>query len=283
MRVFSVSGATHYCSNFQYVSNVSRQSIDDVNRQQPDSLRQIVEGSALFDEFRAGALRDTERYLFLAAVHYRRALDLMIPATSHWAHVTLYYGTWFAAHAILGMFGCYVLRNHVLEVERSTPGSQSLLRRKIGNKQNQFSFVENSSHRRFWEAFYDTAPHFSRFADPQHSTALDPVSNNKMWLIEQRNRINYNSADAIRLQDSFTNLFSEQSFPSTLPGALNTQFSICEGILLVTYTFAVQLGLMTDALNSLGPQLTFKDKVRQHIYDATIPNLVGLTQGNQVF
>jgi len=283
MRVFSIPGAMHFCGNFQAISHINRQSIEDINQQQSGNISRITEGNNLFDEYRASALRDTERNLFLAAVHYRRALELMTPSSSHWAHVTLYYGTWFAAHSLLGLFGCHVLRNHVIEVERSAPGSQCLIRRKIGNGQNQFSFVSRGSHQRFWEAFYDTVPHISRFADAQYAPTLAPVSNDKMWLIDQRNRINYRAVDGISLLDSFTNVFSQQSFPTSLPGELNTQYSICEGFLLVTYSFALQFGLTTDSLNSLGPQLAFKDKVRHHVYNADIPNVVSSTRGDQVF
>ena len=153
MRVFSILGAGHYCGNFQHISSVPQESLEDFNKRRLNSTRFIVEGTALFDEYRACALRDIERCLFLSSSHYRRALDLMIPSSSHWAHVTLYYGSWFAAHAILGMFGCQVLHNHVVEVEQSTPGSQRLNRIRIGTGQNQFSLKEKGSHRQFWEVF----------------------------------------------------------------------------------------------------------------------------------
>ena len=283
MRAFSILGAAHYCNSFQPMANLAWDSVEDFSRQQSSRLRQISEGTSLFDQFRVISLRETERCLFFAASHYRRALDLMIPSTIHWAHVTLYYGTWFAAKALLSMFGCQVLGKHIIEAGRSAPGSQSLVRRPIGNGQGQQYFSRSGSHQRFWEAFYSTVPSITHFADAKYASLLSPVSQNEMWLIEQRNRINYKVADSFKLRDAFASTLLIDPFPNNLPKELNTQYQVCEGLLMISYSFAVQFGLATDSLNSLGQQLTFKDKVRQHIYDATIPNLVGLTQGNQVF
>lgn len=283
MRVFSIQGAQHYCDQFQPVANMAQESLENFNRSQAQALRSIREGTALFDEYRACALRDTERYLFLAASHYRRALDLMVPSSSHWAHVTLYYGSWFAAHALLGMFGCHVLSNHVIEVDQSSPGNQHLVRLKISNGPNQFYFTRKGSHQRFWEAFYGTTRHIVRFANSQYTQYLSPISNDAMWLIDRRNRINYTVADIIALRDSFVASFSQTVFPGSLPGELNTQYSVCEGLLFLCYSFAQQFNLSTDALDSLAPQGTLRDKVKQHVYDPATPDLVNKTTGQPIF
>ena len=185
--------------NFQAIANVSQDSLEDFNSKIPNNVRFIDEGTIRFDEYRASALRDAERCLFLAGSHYRRALDLMIPSSSHWAQVTLYYGSWFAAQAILGMFGCRIFYEHVVEVEQSSPGTQKLVRQKIGNAQNQFQFTQRGSHRRFWEAFYATARRFRSLADQNYVHLLSPITNNTMWLIDQRNRINYNMLASMEL------------------------------------------------------------------------------------
>ena len=281
--MFSIQGAQHYCNEFQPVANVAQESLEDFNRGQSQTLRFIREGTSLFDEYRACALRDTERYLFLAASHYRRALDLMVPSSSHWAHVTLYYGSWFAAHALLGMFGCHVLSKHVVEVDRSSPGDQRLVRLAIGKGQNQFFFARPGSHQRFWEAFYSTTPHIVGFANGQYTQYLSPISSDAMWLIDRRNRINYRVAYTIALRDSFAASFSQTGFPGSLPGELNTQYSVCEGLLFLCYSFAQQLQLSTDALDSLAPQGTLRDKIKQHVYDPTIPDLVTKTTGQPSF
>ena len=283
MRAFSIPGAGYYCSNFQTVASVANESLEDFDEQQPDNIRIINEGTALFDEYRARGLRDAERNLFLATSHYRRALDLMVPSSCHWAHVTLYYGAWFAAHSLLGMFGCQILRQYIIEVERSTPGNQQLRRHKIGNKQNQHNFVRSGSHQRFWEGFYATVPHISPFADPRFAQTMAPIAGNEMWLVEQRNRINYKVFDTIDFRNSFVTSFSSRSFPSSLPGELNTQYSVCEGLLLISLSFASRFQLSTDALDSMGPKASFRDKVRRNIYWPGAPELVSHTQGQQVF
>ena len=283
MNVFSIRGAAYYCQNFQPVGNVLKESVEDFNRRQARNLRFLNEGSTLFEEYRACVLRDAERCLFLAASHYRRALDLMVPSSSHWALVTLYYGAWFAARALLGMFGCQVLSNHVIEVGQSTPGNQILERRGIGKGVNTFTFSRNGSHQRFWEAFYATVPHIVQFSDPQYAHLLAPILSDEMWLIDQRNRINYKSFDSIDFRDSFEASFSEQLFPSSLPGELNSQYSVCEGLLFISERFASDLLLATDALDTMNSNTSFRDTVRLHVYRPDVPNLVDQTVGHQAF
>ena len=283
MRVFTIAGATRYCTNFRPDPNVAGLSLTDFVDNNLGNIRQLPEGSVQFDQYRTCALRDAERYLFLASSHYRRALDLMISTSSHWAQVTLYYGAWFAAHAILNMFGCAIFAKQIVEVDRDAAGTQRLRMRRIGRGGNQYRFTLNGSHRRFWEAFYATTPSIVRFADPRYSATLSPISNDIEWLIKQRNRINYKPIESISCVDLFANSFSRLSFPSSLPGELNTQYRVCEGLLAVGCTFAQQLGLHTDALDSFGAALSFQEKVAQEIYDPKPPNLVANTVSNQIF
>ena len=82
----------------------------------------LTEGTPEFDEFRDCALRHAERHLLLAASLYRRALDLMIPSSAPWAHVTLYYGAFHAAQSFLAMFGGWCDGKRYVEVTRSAQG-----------------------------------------------------------------------------------------------------------------------------------------------------------------
>ena len=191
MTPFSVTGASHYCGSFVAKSGDAEKSIEEFRQQRLSPPNPIIEGTSLYDDYRACALRDAERSLFFAASQYRRCIDLMLVSSSPWAQVTLYYGAWFAAQAILRMFGCAVLRNHVIHVSRSTPGSQELRVQKVGTGQNHYHVSLTTSHARFWEAFYNMTPKISNFADAAFSAALMPVSNSKTWLIDQRNKVNY--------------------------------------------------------------------------------------------
>ena len=265
------------------MSGIAERSPEEFRQTHLQQNRSITEGTNLFDEYRACALRDTERSLFLAASHYRRALDLMIPSSSHWAQVTLYYGAFFAARALLGMFGCGVFRSHVIDVTKSKPGTQQLTVKRIGQSQGRYYVTEKGSHKRFWEIFYRTVHPVSRLVDIKYAPALAPVSSNDTWLIEQRNGVNYSSTDSLRITQSFERSFSEVRFPDSLPGILQTQYKVSEGILASSCSFARRFGLATDALDFLGSSSSFADVVGDHIYDSALPDLVGKTNRNQVF
>ena len=207
----------------------------------------------------------------------------MLVSSSPWAQVTLYYGAWFAAQAILRMFGCAVLKNHVIHVSRSTPGSQELRVQRVGTGQNHYHISLTTSHARFWEAFYNMTPKIFNFADATFSAALMPVSSSKTWLIDQRNKVNYNTLESLGVAVLFQNSFNEGDFPNSLPGTLNTQYRITEGLLAVGFSFASQFGLSTDALVNLNSTGTFVQKVR-HLVDVTAsPNLVGRTLQDAIF
>ena len=283
MRTFSIVGANYYCDAFVPRSGVAEKSPEEFRRERLERIGSIAEGTELFDDYRACALRDTERSLFLSASHYRRALDLMIPSASHWAQVTLYYGAWFAARALLGMFGCGVLGNHVVHVSRSAPGEQELRVERIGSGEGRYYVPGGGSHRRFWEIFYRTVPSFSRFVDVEHATALSPVSSNRAWQIEQRNRVNYRTDESLSVARAFGKTFVDREFPDCLPGVLHTQYKVSEGILAVGSSFAARFGLATDALDVFGAVTPFAQRVRCLIYDPELPDLVRRTRHDELF
>ncbi len=283
MKTFSMIGASHYCASFGPRMGITEQSPEDFRRERINPSRSITEGTNLFDEYRACALRDAERSLFLSASHYRRSLDLMIPSSSHWAQVTLYYGAWFAARALLGMFGCIVLNKHVIHVIRSTPGNQELGVERIGTGEDRYYVTGRGSHRQFWEIFYRTMPSVRRFVDDDYVIALSPVSNNRAWLIEQRNRVNYSTAESIGVAQSFSMTFEEAKFPDCLPGVLHTQYKVSEGILAASCSFATRFGLATDALDVFGSSVPFAQRIRGLVYDPVLPNLAGRTKQNEMF
>ena len=283
MRVFSLEGAKHFCRISGLPAGATERSVEDFRHHLLGRLTSISEGSALFEEYRVCALRDAERSLFLSASHYRRALDLMIPSSSHWAQVTLYYGAWFAARAILGMFGCTVLSEYIIDVARSAPGHQQLSLQRVGSGPGKYYVQRRGSHRRFWEIFYKAVISIRPFVDPSVSQTLSPVSNSDVWQIEERNKINYNTIESAQLGAQFKSTFSEVTFPGSLPGTLNTQFQICEGLLSVGCSFAADFGLTTDALDTLSPPAPFKKRVRELVYNPTAPKLVGKTKKHELF
>ena len=278
-----MAGASHYCESFEPRPGIAEQSLEDFMRLQLSKRRLIAEGTELFNEYRACALRDAERSLFLAASHYRRGLDLMIPSSSHWAHVTLYYGAWFAARALLGIFGCVVLGKHVIHVNRSSPSDQELRIQRIGAGQDRYNVNHNGLHQRFWEIFYRAVPSIRPFVDDKFKPTLSPISSSDVWLIEQRNRVNYNTIESIGSISSFSLKFSEGDFPGCLQGVLNTQYKVCEGILAASCSFATKLGLATDALDVLSDSATLGQKVQDLVYGPVVPDLVAKTKKTELF
>ncbi len=283
MRPFSIRGASHYCGSFRPKPGIAEQSPEEFWEARLGSAQSMYEGTSLFDEYRACALRDAERSLFLSASHYRRALDLMIPSSSHWAQVTLYYGAFLAARALLGMLGCGVIYNYVIHVGRSTPGSQELTVERMGSGEGRYFVTERGSHKRFWEIFYQAISPMRRLVDAKYETALVPVSSRHTWLIDQRNQVNYRTTASLKVAREFQGAFTEGEFPDSLPGSLQTQYKVSEGLLASGCSFARRFGLTTDALDFLGSSSPFADVVGHHIYDLAIPDLVGRTDRDQIF
>ena len=283
MRPFSLEGARHYCRPLGLPLGIAERSLEEFRQTHLRRRKLIQEGSSLFEEYQACALRDTERSLFLSASHYRRALDLMVPSSSHWAHVTLYYGAWFAAHAILGMFGGVVLNGHIIDVNRSAPGTQELSVQRIGTHPGSYYVTQRGSHQKFWEIFYKATASIKPFVDSSVSPTLSPVSNRNVWLIEQRNSVNYNTAASVDLAGQFSATFSEAGFPASLPSTLNTQYQVCEGLLSAGCSFATDFGLTTDALDVLSSRAPFSQRVRELIYNSTVPDLVARSKRDELF
>lgn len=284
MTPFNIMGADHYCRSFQTNTGDSEKSPEDFLRTKRISGNRLInEGTSLFSEYRDCALRDAERSLFLSASHYRRCLDMMIPSSSSWAQVTLYYGAWYAARAILGMFGCSIFNKLIVQVDASAPNAQSLQVQRIGSGQGQYLTAQTGSHRRFWEIFYKVGTRLYQFVDPSFAASLTPISNSETWLIEQRNSVNYDSLESVQIANAFSQSFSVINFPGSLTGALSTQYAVTEGLLAVGCSFAKQFGLKTDALQALDSSSTFQQKVKNLIYGPVTPNLVGQTLHRQIF
>jgi hypothetical protein len=283
MRIFGISEANYYCSSFGGSAGDAEESIDEFRRNHLGTRSHTIkEGTALFQEYRDCSLRDVERSLFFAASHYRRSLDLMIPSSSPWAHVTLYYGSWYASRGLLGMFGCTVFSQVVVDVGKGSPGQQELRLRRIGARQGQQPTTYAGSHRIFWDLFYTAVQHLVPMVEPRFAAVLSPVSGDRVWQIQHRNEVNYDSCIGCRLAEDFDRSFSRQGFPGCLPGVLSTQFRILETLLELVYSYARQFGLSTDALDGLGRPVSLRDKVRHLIYTDKPPGLVRKTRKTAV-
>ena len=274
LSLFDVPQAKHYCQMFtpkQGSSSGSLKSYIDIHLHPGVVLK---EGTHAFEEYRACALRDAERWLLFSASNYRRSLDLMTPGASSWAQVTLYYSSYFSACSLLGMFGGWIGLKEFVDVKTRYQGKQQLTMSKIKNVHTAYG----PPHARFWDMFYGAIAPLSTWIDPSHRFALTPVSGLVTWLTDNRNNANYDSFFAYQLATNFQTSFNDRRFPESLPGMLRTQFDVAEGLLILAYKFAREFGLSTDALTSLSPQGSRKSKIEKLINRDRAPSLVQKTR-----
>src|SRR3989442_1380126 len=126
MNIFGIPEAKYFCSQFKKTPATLKVSVAEHISTVLQGVRTLKEGTVEFDAYRDCALRDVERNLFLAVSNYRRSLDLMMPGAASWAHVTLYYSSFFSARVLIGLFGGLIGRDLVVEVQKSQPGTQEL-------------------------------------------------------------------------------------------------------------------------------------------------------------
>lgn len=254
MPLLSQSEAKHFCKGFKSLPH-ARQSF----RLATDGFglgTEFKEGTNKFDEFRDGAMGEVERLLFLSISCYRRSFDLFVPSAAAWSHVTLYYSAFYSASAILGMFGMWDLRRRrMIDVIDSAPGVQTF--RVVPHRSTY-----NGSHEAFWELFYVSVNTLVPLLDPAIQFGLQPVGADPIWMIKNRNYVNYDSVGACEMVESFQATFRRTKVRTSLPGVLNTQLRLSEAMLGIAGAFARPLRVRTDALVGVQPGGTRQDKAR---------------------
>lgn len=277
MILFGINEAQYYCSTFSGSLGDSEKSLDEFLQKHLAGLRTFSEGQPIFNEYRDCVLRNVERTLFFSASHYRRSLDLMMSSSSPWAHVTLYYGSWQAAHALLALFGGSIINNNVIDVGRGQPGNQILRVRLIGKNPWQENTTYRGSHQIFWDLFYGAFQPIKATFPASFQLALSPVSGNRVWQIQKRNEINYDSLSSIQLAQEFDRLFVCNTFPNCLPGDMIIQYKLFELLLEMSFYYAKLFGVSTDALNNFKTPLPLRRKITKIIYAEKPKGLVKKT------
>ena len=149
MRLFDITQAQHFCRPVQAHVPGLGQSLAAFHANL--HLTRLPETHAYFNVHRVSLLHAVERWILFGVADYRRALDMLIPSNAPWAHVTLYYSSFFAANAILGMFGVWVHFQRLVDVEQGTPNDQVLrITRRIQSPSGY-----SGSHKVFWDLFYE--------------------------------------------------------------------------------------------------------------------------------
>jgi len=242
----------------------------------PNSIHVFQEGSSRFVERRIVALHDVERHLFLAASNYLRALGLLVSSAAPWAHVTLYYASFFAAKALVGMFGGWIDGSkRIVEVQASTPGAQVLVLRRNVKAPNGYQ----GSHRAFWDFFYDAVRCVQPWVDPQWSLALVPVNGDRAWQISARNEVNYDTRVAFDVVAKFPTALDRKNFRNSLTGPVATQLQVTEAMLLVAFKFARELHVESQVFSPFegGKRGAC---IQALIVDAGLPELIAQSRIN---
>ena len=197
---------------------------------------------------------------------------MLVPASAPWAHTTLYYSSFFAANAILGMFGGWIgitrSGNRVIDVERGTPGVQTL---KVHRKLRSPSGARGS-HMAFWDFFYDAAATVSMWAPLKLQPAFTPVNGDVGWQIAERNNVNYDMFDAWNASTRFFDTFRAKKLKS-VQGPLRLQLETTEKLVRVALWFATDLSIPSSAVSGCGPSGT-RQQIQRRLVTQQPPSLV---------
>src|SRR5262249_44800235 len=105
MQLFDITEAQHFCAPLAAPLAGVGQSLSALHRSLSPRHVVLHEGTVEFQAHQVSLMHAVERWILFGVADYRRALDMFIPSNAPWAHVTLYYASFFGANAILGMFG----------------------------------------------------------------------------------------------------------------------------------------------------------------------------------
>lgn len=258
MRAFSITGAEHFVNGFKKTGGPPPfDGVLNHLESRYSGSTTLSEGNADFDEFRDCLLRECDRYLFLSASAYMRSIDGLRSSSSSWCVVGLYYSSFYAAHAILGMLGCwYRKKNRWVEVVNSNPGSQ-VLRYSV----HKYSII-SGSHRELWNAYYNAVANLANWLPAQGLLSVTPMSSNPIWFIELRNRVNYDPLEGFQLCQGFESNFDESKIPACFPGELNSAHQVATSFLFTLNELTRQTGLATDMFL---PNRTRKSAIKQRV------------------
>ena len=251
MRLFDITEAQHFCRALPAHAPGTGQSLPSFH----DKLGviRLVEGTPYYDVHRISLLNAVERWILFGIADYRRALDMLIPSNAPWAHVTLYYSSFFGANAILGMFGVWVHFDRLVDVENGVAGNQVL---RITKKARAPS-GHRGSHQVFWDFFYEGCKTISPWVPNELQQVTVPVNNDRIWQINARNEANYDMFSAFDGAIRLSSSFNPKKLRS-LRGPLAQQLEVTEGMLKLAIHFADGFAVSSFAYEGLGTGLRAK-------------------------
>ena len=252
MTLFNLPEAQHFCRPLPLARPGVGQSLTTLHSTTGRKPKRLHEGSQSFDVHRVSLLQAIERWLVYALSNYRRSVEMIVPVSAPWMHVTLYYASYFAAQAILGMFGGWIGTapgaKLIVDVHDGTPGSQEVSVRRWQSSPNG----RRATHAAFWDYFYDAAASIAPWIPGTLASALVPVNGDRDWLTSQRNDVNYDTFVAWEASVLLQRTFQPQQFPHRLMGPLGQQFETTEQLVELAATLAKLLSVESYALDGCG-------------------------------
>ena len=265
MRVFDITEARYFCRPLAAHMPGVGQSLPDFH----DKLgkARLVEGDNDFEIHRISLLNAVERWILFGVADYRRALDMFIPSNAPWAQVTLYYSSFFAANAILGMFGAWAHIKRLVDVENGSVTSQVLRITKKFKSPTGYT----GSHQVFWDIFYDGYNSISPWIPSHLQGPTAPVNSDRAWQIDARNQVNYDMFRAFESASSLEKTFNPRKLRTSLRGPLAQQLEVTEGMLKLAIYFANDFGVSSFPYEGLGTG--FRPKVLRALVTRVPPGL----------
>jgi len=267
MHLFDITEAGHFCTPLTAHLPGTGQSLSAFHRGLPTRTTRLNEGTPHFDIHRVSLLNAVERWILFGVADYRRALDMFIPSNAPWAHVTLYYSSFFGANAILGMFGTWLDHERLVDVENGVPNNQILRITKRPRSPNGYT----GSHRVFWDYFYEGCNSISPWVPAGLQATIAPVNSDRIWQITARNDVNYDMHNAFDGAKFFGSNFNPKKLRS-LSGSLGQQMEVTEGMLKLAIYFAGHFGVHSFAYEGLGTGT--RAKVFRELVTKSTPGMV---------
>jgi hypothetical protein len=232
MRLFEYTQAQHFCKPLPAYQQGVGQSLTNLYR--GSASKTVRESTQDFNIHRVSLLNNVERGILFGVSQYRRALDMFTPSNAAWSQVSLYYSSFFAANAILGMYGAWIGHGYSADVESGIPNHQVI---QVHKKNLKGPSGFRGSHEVFWDLYYEGSTSFAPWVPTLLSEAIAPVNNNRTWQISSRNSVNYDMAQAF----DASVLLNSNPRPKDLSqygGSLGQQREVTETILSLAIHFA---------------------------------------------
>ena len=269
MNLFDLPQAKHFCTPFGASAPTRQQSLHAFHAAL--SRQVLQEGRTDFDVHRTNVLKSAEQWILYSVTNYRRAVEMLVPGSAPWAHVTLYYSSFYAANAILAMFGGWVAvtsqGERVVEVEDGTPHSQRLRVHRRLKSPNR----ARGSHRQFWDFFYDSVASLVAWTPGHLSRALTPSTGDYDWQIVPRNEVNYDMFHAWRSSAELGAGFDRSNLAS-LTGRIALQLEATEYMVRLAEHFAGELSLHSFGIVQTGDGRS-RRQAQRHLATQKPPNV----------